>query len=400
MKAPIKKKSFTKPTISSIREKIGLVTTDNDLTNSSAMKPQEFIPMPEAFQDALKLPGIPMGKLTIVCGHSNTGKSSLKNCLIASCINNGILPVIIETENNMSWKFAISCGVKATPVYGEVEVEKINPETGEVTYETETQIINYEGDFLYFDNKILCNLYGDNDYSTGKKLSKKRKQACIEDVAYCINSLLDMQENGEIQQPMCFLWDSVGSISSWRSLNSKVGNPMFDAASLSTSMNSIVNERIPSSLKVSEPYTNTLFFVNKIWLDNMSNPMGQPSLEMKGGKSITYAARLILRCGGVLKAATKKLTATAKGESYTYGLMAKIGVIKNQLDSPFNVLYENTVCCVGTGLIKESELDAYKKRYIKDILKELENLKSDSTVQIQESDITFHEEDSEEEIHL
>ena len=213
MKQPIKKKEFKKPSIASFKEKYGLtMKSDKDLVKSVADKPTDFIPLPEAFADAIKLPGIPKGYLTIVTGWSNTGKSTIKNCLIASCINNGIIPVIYETENNFDFKYAIDCGMKATPIYGDVEVEDVDIETGEVTYHTENRIINYDGEFMYFDNKILAEMYGNRDYSTGKECKTKRKEAVLEDIAYSINDLLDAQERGEINQPLCFIWDSIGSI--------------------------------------------------------------------------------------------------------------------------------------------------------------------------------------------
>ena len=224
MKQPVKKKTFTKPSIGDIKSKMGLtVESVQDYTKSSADKPMAFIPMPEAFNEAVKLPGIPMGYLSLVSGWSNTGKSTIKNSLIASCINNGILPVIYETETSFDFKYAIDCGMKATPIYGDVEIEKVDLQTGEVTYETENRIINYEGDFIYFDHTILAELYGDNDYSSGKKVAKKRKVAVIEDIAYSMNDILDMQDNGDIQQPICFIWDSIGSIPSYKSFTSKSG---------------------------------------------------------------------------------------------------------------------------------------------------------------------------------
>ena len=187
MKQPIKKKEFKKPSIASFKEKYGLTMKSNkDLVKSVADKPTDFIPLPEAFADAIKLPGIPKGYLTIVTGWSNTGKSTIKNCLIASCINNGILPVIYETENNFDFQYAIDCGMKATPIYDDVEVEDIDEETGEITTHTEKRIINYDGEFLYFDNKILAEMYGNRDYSTGKESKTKRKEAVLEDIAYSI----------------------------------------------------------------------------------------------------------------------------------------------------------------------------------------------------------------------
>ena len=394
MKQPIKKKDFKKPSISELKAKMELsMKNSTDYVNSVADKPMAFIPLPDAFSDAIKLPGIPMGYLSIVTGWSNTGKSTIKNCLIASCINNGILPIIYETENNFDFQYAIDCGMKATPVYGDVEVEHINYETGEVTYTTENQIIDYTGDFFYFNSAKLANAYGDNDYSTGKKLKVKRKQAVLEDIAYSINDFLDKQDSGEIPYPMCFIWDSIGSIQSFKSLESKSTNNMFDAGAISQAFNNIINNRIPSSKSMGSEYTNTFFCVNKIWNDSMNSMGGVPSIELKGGKTFFYGARLIMHLGGIGKAATKKLTATAKGETYNYGITTKIRTTKNQLPTPWNVTYEGEMSCVHNGLVSPNKLEEYKKTYMKDILGKLE---ANGGKGVTEADIQFAEEATDE----
>ena len=394
MKQPIKKKEFKRPSIASFKEKYGLtVKSDKDLVKSVADKPMNFIPLPEAFSDAIKLPGIPMGYLTIVTGWSNTGKSTIKNCLIASCINNGILPVIYETENNFDFKYEIDCGMKATPIYGDVEVEDVDMETGEITTHTENRIVNYDGEFMYFDSKILAARYGNIDYANGgKELKTYRKQAVLEDIAYSINDILDAQDRGEIQQPICFIWDSIGSITSLKSVNSKVGNNQFDAGAISQAFSEIINSRIPSSKKISEPYTNTFFCINKIWNDAMNSMGGVPSIELKGGKTFFYGARLIIHLGGIGKASIKKLTATAKGETYNYGITTKIRTTKNQLPTPWNITYEGEMSCVHNGLINPNKLDDYKKTYMKEILNRLE----EGGVQVNEDEVEFTEEDTNE----
>lgn len=79
MKQPIKKKEFKRPSIAELKEQLNLSVKDSDdLIYSAAEKPISFITLPEAFADALKLPGIPEGYLTIVTGWSNTGKSTIK----------------------------------------------------------------------------------------------------------------------------------------------------------------------------------------------------------------------------------------------------------------------------------------------------------------------------------
>ena len=394
MKQPIKKKDFKRPSIKDLKAELGLNITKDNLVTSSADKPQEFISMPEAFVEATKLPGIPMGVTTIIHGHSNTGKSLLKNCLIASAQRQGILPVIIETENNFSFPFAISCGMRATPIYGDVEVENVDEETGEITYTTENRVIDYEGEFLYYDSQILAEKFGDYDHAQGKKVSKKRKLPVIEDVAMCVNELLDMQEEEKIQQPLLFIWDSVGSIPSFASLMSQRSNSMWDAKALQEAFNILLNNRIPSSKKVSSPYTNTFVAINKVWLDSMSAPMAAPSIKFKGGSGLLYASRLTILLGGTLSASTKRLTATSKGETYTYGLITKIKVVKNQLDAPYGLTYEGKFCCVPDGMVSESKLDEYKRKNIGVILKQLSQqiAASGKEVEITESHIEFSEE--------
>jgi hypothetical protein len=168
---------------------------------------------------------------------------------------------------------------------------------------------------------------------------------------------------------------------------------MFDAGALSVAFNNIISSRIPSSRKMSEPYTNTFFCVNKIWNDSMNAMGGAASIELKGGKSFFYAARLIIHLGGVAKASTKRLTATAKGEMYNYGIVTKVKVTKNQLPTPYNVTYEGTMACVAHGIVPEDGLEEYKRKYMKNILSALEE---QSGSKMQENDIQFAEEDDNE----
>ena len=402
MAQPLKKKDTAKkPTLASFKEAMGLTNNaGNAKKPSNADKKMEWLIMPKAFQDALKLPGIPLSYVSTIAGHSNTGKSTLVNHAIVAAQRQKLIPVIYDTENNFDFTYAINMGMEATPVYGDIEKVVIDPETGEEITTTEYGIVAYEGNFLYFNNAILAARYGRNDYSKGGETAKCRKQAVIEDVAYSINELLDAQDEGAIQNGFVFIWDSVGSIDSWKTYNSKVGNPMFDAGGISASFNRILNDRIPRSRKVSEPYSNTMILVNKVWNDGMTNPVGPPSLELKGGHCIFYASRLIILMGGQLKASIKKLTATAKGYTYNYATQTKMKVIKNQLPSPYTLTYEGDIVCTPTGFIQadKEEIDAYKKSHISNILESLNQIAESSSnvsLDVDTDDITFAESEEE-----
>ena len=389
---PLKKKEVKKFNVNDFKSKLGFQQTKE---TSNADKPMEWLVMPDAYSAALKLPGIPENYVTTIVGHSNVGKSTLVNHALVAAQKKGRIPVIYDTENNFDFTYAKDMGFEAEPVYGDVEVEKIDPETGEVIVVTENRIVSYEGNFIYFNNAILAERYGKNDYSTGKELAKGRKVAVIEDIAASINEFLNLQDEGEADAGFLFVWDSVGSISSYKSYKSSANNAMWDAAAISVAFNTIVNDRIPRSRKVSSKHDNTLLLINKVWLDSMTNPVGPPSLSLKGGNSMYYSSRLIVLMGGQLKASTKKLTAQSKGLTYNYGIQTKIKVLKNQLPNPFTVTYEGEVVCTPHGMIgvEKNDLDAYRKQYVGDILKSLQNMNTLENLNISEKDIVFSEED-------
>ena len=356
--------------------------------SKTADKELEWIIMPKGFQDALKLPGIPMGRgVTTVRGWSDTGKSTIKNCAIAAAMRQGILPIIFETEGNFDFQYAKDCGMDIEPVYEDVEY--VDEETGEVKVVNE--ITNWKGNYILFTNTKICDFCGDMDYSSGTKKSKKRKVPVIEDIAYIINTFLDKQDEGEIPMPILFVWDSVGSIQSYKSYASKVGNNQFNANAISTCFKPIF-ARISASKEVGMPYTNTLLIINQIWQDNQNSMGGAVSVENSGGKSIFFGTRLGIHCGGTAKAATKKLKATLKGQEYQYGTLTKLSVFKTQLPVPYNIVYNGTICCVHNGIISEDELDDYKKKELPFIFEKIKALSDGKLNNASVNDIEFVEE--------
>lgn len=397
MKQAIKKGAgIKKKGISAWKEKVGLNVTAANLEVSNADKPMDWLVMPKAFQEATRLTGFPIGYVSMIGGFSDTGKTTILNHVLVSAQRQGFIPVIYDTENNMDWKYLTDMGFEATPVYAEIDAEHVDPETGEVTYTKENRIITYDGDFIYFNNNILAAKYGQYDYSTGKETKNKRKEAVIEDIAASMKELLDAQDNGEIDQGFVFVWDSIGSINSYKSYKSVTNNNMFDAGSVSVAFSNILNNRIPSSRKMSSPYTNTMIAISKIWLDSMTAPMAAPTVKYKNGNTFFYACHgLIVHVGGALTSGTKKLKAVSKGATYRYGLETKIKVVKNHLPSPYNVTYEGNMICTAHGLIDKEELPQYQKEHIGDMLAQLNEQLSKSNKTADIEDVVFTDEEGE-----
>lgn len=368
---------------------------NNGYTYNNADKELSWIIMPPAFSEATRLPGFPKGYVCSVLGHSNSGKSTLINHAICEAQREGIIPVIIDTENAFDFSYAIDMGFEAEPVYEENEIETVDEETGVIKTNREKKVVAYDGNFLYFNNAILADRYGNNDYATGKSTAKKRKIAVIEDVAQCINDILDAQENGEFSESLLFVWDSVGSIGSWQEFSSgKKANNLWQAGAISTSMNGIINDRIPRSRKVDSEFTNTFIMIQKLSVG--MSPMGLPTAKGRGGYALQYSTRLQLFLGNISSAGTKALNAVSKGVTFTYGTETKIKVTKSHLPSPFDITSEGKFVCTSFGIIKCSEVENYRKEHLGEILNSLNKILSDrgeSSTSIEE--INFVEEDEE-----
>lgn len=382
-KQPIKKKELS--TSEGGGSKIDVLNAFKTKNNLNGVKDKEleWIVLPEGFYDAVKLPGIPKGFVSDIMGHSDTGKSTFKLEIIAQCQRMGILPVIYETEGNFPWEHARMCGVEFEEVYEDF----VDEETGE----TIQKVVDHNGFFLYYDAEILYKKYGKMDYAQSKMLSTpNRKLAVVEDIAYSINELLDMQGKGkdELDYEMCFIWDSVGSISSYRSVMSKTGNNMFDAGAIKASFNSIGNNRIPLSRKEGSPYTNTMFFVNKVWVDNMQ--MGAPQIKTSGGDGTKWFSRLRIHLGGVTTSSVEKLSAVKDGKSYRYGIATKIKIVKNQVTG---IEYEGKICSLSHGLWAPEKIDAYKKQYSKFLLNKLSELTGKDIEDDEEIEFSTEKED-------
>lgn len=391
-KQAVKKgQGIKKKGISAFKEKMGLTPTAKNLSVSNADKPLEWIIMPKAFQEATRLPGFPVGYVSMVGGFSDTGKSTVIGHVLANAQRAGYCPVIYDTENNLDWSYLQAMGFEAEPIYATVDVENVNEDTGEVTITKEERVIGYDGNFIYFNNTILAERYGGYDYSSGKETKTKRKEAVIEDIAASMKEILDAQDAGDIDTGIVFVWDSIGSINSFKSFKSPTNNNMFDAGAVSVAFSSLLNNRIPASRKVSSKYTNTMVAVSKIWLDSMTAPMAQPIVKYKNGETFYYACHgLIVHMGGALTKGIKHLKATAKGAKYRYGIETKIKVVKSQLPEGYAITYEGTAICTPHGLISESELPEYQKKHIPEILEQLNKTLTDGN-KAGEADITFTE---------
>ena len=296
-----------------------------NLSAGVVFKEQSWIPLSQAFQDTLQIPGIPVGHITLLRGHSDTGKTTALLEAAVSAQKLGILPVFIITEMKWDWNHAREMGFQFEEI--------ADPATGEV--------VDYKGFFLYIDRERL---------------------ECIEDVAGFIADILDEQKRGTLPYNICFFWDSVGSIPCRMSIEKSTNNNEWNAGAMSQQFGNFINQRIVLSRKASQPYTNTLVAVNKVWVAKPDSPMGQPTLNNKGGNTMYFDSSLVITFGNIARAGTNKIKATKNGKEVEFAKRTRISCDKNHVTG---VTAVNKVIMTVHGFINDDkkELDNYKKEY-------------------------------------
>ena len=285
-----------------------------------------WISASESLQSSTGLPGFPMGYVSLARGFSNTGKSTAICEAIVNAQKMGVLPIIIDTENNLGRERLSKMGFDWT-----------------------------SGFYFEVNNDYLL-------HNFGKKKDQKRKEASIEDLKDAIDYFIDEQETGNLPFDLLFAIDSLGTLDCNKTImaqeNNTSDNNMWNAGAFEKQFKYMLNNTIPSSRKENKPYTNTVIGVQKIWIDNM----GMGVVKHKGGETFYYGSRLIYHFGGIAAHGTKKVEATSKKRSVTYGIETNVSVAKNQIDCELGgVSFEGKIISTPHGFIVPEGIDDYKK---------------------------------------
>jgi len=318
-----KSKSLSAAVSAEIKSKFDLnkFKSTKGLDRNIKFKDQEWIPLSKAFQDVTSVPGIPMGHIVLLRGHSDTGKTTAMIEAAVEAQKRKILPVFIITEMKWSWDHAIQMGL---------DINITKDENGEV--------IDYEGNFLYVDRETINS---------------------IEDVAVFILDLMDEQKKGNLPYDLLFLWDSIGSVPCEMSLKSNKNNNEWNAGAMSTQFGNNVNQKITLSRKESSPFTNTLVCVNKVWTLKPESPMGKPKLMNKGGYAMWFDSTFVVTFGNIMSAGTSKIKAIKDKKQIEFAKRTNLQIDKNHING---VTTRGRIVMTPHGFINddEKELKDYK----------------------------------------
>jgi hypothetical protein len=308
-------------------------------------KPIEWFRGSPAFQKVTGIPGFAKGYVGLSRGFTNTGKSTAVSEGLVSAQKMGVLPIIIDTENNIGRERLANMG------------------------------FDWKGNFIDIDNEYLLDHFG-------RAKEKDKREASIEDLADCIHFFLDQQEAGELPFELLFMIDSLGTLDCNATIKAKSNdttqNNMWNAGAFERAFKSIVNYRIPNSRKQNKLYTNTIIGVQKIWTQGTA-PM--ITVKHKGGEAFAYGARLIFHHGGIVSAGAKAVVATFRGKDVSYGIKANIEAFKNQVDGDGlgGISLQGEIISTPHGFIEATKeaIDEYKSKHIKFFQ---ERLGADATV--------------------
>ena len=315
-------KSLTAAVSAEIKSKFDLsgFKDKKGLSGNVKFKPQQWVPLSNAFQEVTSVPGIPTGHIVLLRGHSDTGKTTALIEAAVSAQKTGILPVFIITEMKWNWEHAMQMGLDIEEVFDE--------ETGE--------LIDYQGNFIYADRETIHT---------------------IEDVAAFILDLLDEQKKGNLPYDLMFLWDSIGSVPCELSIRSNKNNNEWNAGAMSTQFGNSVNQRITLSRKESSVHTNTLVCINKVWTAKPESPMGKPKLMNKGGFAMWFDATFVVTFGNIANAGTSKIKAIKDKKQVEFAKRTNLQIDKNHING---LTTRGKIIMTPHGFIEDTEKDLKK----------------------------------------
>ena len=273
-----------------------------------------WIEMPEAFQTAVGIPGLPIGNITHVYGKPDTGKTTLLMEGIAQAQKQDILPILILTEH----KFDFS---------------RLDEWMGA---DSEAMVVlhadNIEQAYSFMD-KIL------KDLATGKLVIEDEEGNDI---------VIDMSDQ------KCFIFmDSIGNTLSETELDYEVEEWDKSMGKHAKALRSLTKRL---NLRLSKKGVRDKCGILLLNQSYQSMPSYGPSVETPyGGDGVPYSCVLNIRLRR-----KRDIKMTQKGVDTVVGLETTVEVKKNHISHKKPV---STVYTVASGMIPVTKeaLDRYKK---------------------------------------
>jgi hypothetical protein len=269
-------------------------------------KPQEFINMPKAFQDAIGLPGFPVGSASFLYGLSDCGKTAILLAAAKAAQEQGHLVFLILSENKTDKKRLIDAGL-------------------------------------------------DLD-----KLVRKEDLQFLEDVYDFISVKIHEIKSGQLPLNVTFVWDSLTASVSKDSIEfTKEGKIIKKFTNQKNAnvigfYNPIIAKLIAETREESCKGTATLLTIAQAYVKPPEFSGGIATTVPNGGEKIYFPMSL-----GIEVKEGRRLKATFKGREVEHSLVTRLKVRKNHLT---NLNCEGEVVFMGTEMLPNDKvtIDKFK----------------------------------------
>ena len=271
-------------------------------------KEQEYVVMPKPIQESLGMPGFPLGAASVMYGLSDCGKTGILLNAAARAQKQGILPIIILTENKTN--------------IDRIRAAGIDPKKA----------------IIKEDLKYLEHVY---DYISMKVHEIKA---------------------GKLPMNIHFFWDSVAGTPSVESVEiTKEGKIIKKFTNQKNAnvigfYNPIIASLIAETRQKDCPYTAGLTMITQAYVKPPEFPGGPTTIVPNGGEKIWFPLSLVVEVKE-----GRRLKATHKGRDIEYGMISRLKVKKNHL-SELNC--EGEAVLLGPEIIENEKkvIDEYKEK--------------------------------------
>jgi len=270
-------------------------------------KEPTYVILNEELQACLGLPGLPLGDITEIYGDSDTGKSTILLHAATQAQEQGIFPVMVITEKKYREDRAAAMG-----------------------FDKSNSIIN-------------------------------RSCKNVEDVFEFVDKIVADVNRGKLPYNTMIFVDSLGSVNCRAArIENKDGtttakNVHQQNAKAITECLMIVADKINDTRYTESNHFVGLVILNQIYVQPAQFPGGRPSNKPRGGKKLKYVSSLQIETKK-----KKELSAIVNGMNLTFGIISKVIVKKNHINSIKNtgefVIVSDKIFANEPGAI-----DDYKK---------------------------------------
>lgn len=281
-----------------------------DEAQETVYKPIVYVNMPKVFQDAIGLPGIPLGHSGMLYGLSDCGKTDIMLKIAREASKQDILPILIITENKM-------------------------------------------------EKSRLAQM----ELVAGENCIVEENLTTLEDVFDYISMKVEDIKNNRLKMNCIVLWDSVAGTPSKESFEidkegriTKKYGPQKNAAVIGY-YNPILAKRISSTRSMDCDHSLGLIVLNQAYKNMPEFPGAPVTTVPNGGEKIWFPLSLAIEVKE-----GKRIKTTVEGRDLEIALVSKLKVKKNHITGIYSM---GEIVLAGSEMFENDEklIKDYKDRF-------------------------------------